>query len=218
MTMHDGPTGDPRSDSGCFDYLLAFVAARDSGRALSPALVPDGRGLRTPPSAARGYEDPDEVVAMSGERGRSIDSIGELEGRRLDELVREEEEEWGDAALDRLIEAIADPQPQEPGQGPREPAENEFACRACHLIYSRSCLTDQARVLCRDCAALAVANGLRPREAPHVHRIHHPCPACGALVMVPERGEVSCGVICPSCRVRLIVRDGHLRLVLWPPG
>jgi len=51
------------------------------------------------------------------------------------------------------------------------------------------------------------------RDEDLVQRIHHPCPACGALVMAPEREEISCGFVCPSCRVHLGERDGHLHLV-----
>lgn len=147
-------------------------------------------------------------MAMAGRRP-DTERLEEREGRPSDELVREEP---GDAALDRLIEDIADRQPPERGPEPYEPTENEFACRACHLIFSRSCLADHAHMFCRDCAALAAAGELR-RELPHVHRVHHPCPGCGALVMVPEREEVSCGFVCPSCRVHLMRRDGHLHLV-----
>lgn len=147
---------------------------------------------------------------MAAEREEDIESLEDLEGRRSDGLVQEER---GDAALDRLIDVMGDRQPPERGPEPYEPSENEFACRACHLIFSRSCLADRARMFCRDCAALAAAGDLRRREVPHVHRVHHPCPACGALVMVPEREEVSCGFVCPSCRVHLMKRDGHLHLV-----
>jgi hypothetical protein len=137
-------------------------------------------------------------------------SIEDLESRRSDEPAGEEE---GDAALERLIDEMADRHRAEPGPEPHEPAENEFACHACHLIFSRSCLVDHARVLCSDCAALAARSELRPREVPHVDRIHHPCPACSALIMVPEREEVSCGFVCPSCRVHLSKRGGHVHLV-----
>ena len=41
------------------------------------------------------------VVAMAAEREEDIESLGHLERRRSDELVREEK---GDAALDRLVE------------------------------------------------------------------------------------------------------------------
>jgi hypothetical protein len=147
---------------------------------------------------------------MAAGRRPGTESLEALAGRRSDELVREEQ---GEEALDRLIEDIADRQPPERGREAYEPTEDEFACRACHLIFARSCLADRARTFCRDCATLAVAGELRRREVPHVHRVHHPCPACGALVMVPEREDVSCGFVCPSCRVHLMKRDGHLHLV-----
>jgi hypothetical protein len=146
---------------------------------------------------------------MAAEREEDIESLEDLEGRRSDDLVGEEQ---GDAALVRLIEEIADRQPPEPVPEPYAPSENEFACRSCHLIFAGSCLADRAPKLCRDCAALVGAGELRPHEVPHVRRVHHPCPACGALVMVPEREEVSCGFVCPSCRVYLMKRDGHLHL------
>jgi hypothetical protein len=142
-----------------------------------------------------------------------MESIEDLERRRSEELVGEGE---GGAALERLIDEMADRQRVEAGLEPYELAEDEFACRACHLVFSRSCLVDHARVLCKDCAALAPTSDLRPREVPHVQRIHRPCPACGALVMVPEREEVSCGFVCPSCRVHLTMRAGHVHLV-WNP-
>ena len=144
---------------------------------------------------------------------RGIDRIEDFEGHRSDELAGEPGNEDEDAALERLIDEMADRQRAGPGPEPHEPAPNEFACRACHLILSRSCLADRARGLCRDCAALAPRSELRRREVPHVHRIHHQCPACGAAIMVPEREELSCGFVCPSCRVHLAKRGGHVHLV-----
>jgi hypothetical protein len=146
---------------------------------------------------------------MAAERRAGIESLEDLQRRHSDEL-REEE---GDAALDRLIEEIADRWSPESGPEPYEPMESEFACRGCRLIFSRSCLADRARTLCRDCTALAAVGELRPRDVPPVLRIHHPCPACGALVTVPEREEVPCGFVCPSCRVHLMKSGGHVHLV-----
>jgi uncharacterized paraquat-inducible protein A len=42
--------------------------------------------------------------------------------------------------------------------------------------------------------------------------LHRPCPACGALVKVPEREEASHAFVCPSCRVHLSFRRGHVQL------
>lgn len=95
---------------------------------------------------------------------------------------------------------------------PFELMDDEFTCRGCGLVFSCSCREDDARSFCRDCTALAGevapgANGIL-----QVDGVHHPCPACGSLVMVPEHGDVSCGFVCPSCRVRLSMRGGHVRL------
>jgi hypothetical protein len=146
---------------------------------------------------------------MADERGRDIESLEDLEERRSRELVREER---GDAALAELIEQFGEPKPQGPVPEPYEIMEGEFACRACRLIFSRSCLADDASSFCRDCATLAAEAGLPAGEVLQVHRVHHPCPACGALVMVPEREDVSCGFVCPSCRVHLSLLGGHLHL------
>ena len=96
---------------------------------------------------------------------------------------------------------------------PDESNENEFTCRACHLIFARSCLADRVRMLCRDCGAMTTHGELPPHEIPPEHHVRHPCPACGALVRLPEREEVSCGFVCPSCRVHLMKRGGHLHFV-----
>ncbi|MGZ5297281.1 MAG: hypothetical protein ACXWEJ_04060 [Actinomycetota bacterium] len=146
---------------------------------------------------------------MTVERTRNIESLEELEGWRSDELDREEQ---GDAALDRLIERFGEPETQGPVPEPYEIMEDEFACRGCRLIFSRSCLVDEARLFCQDCAALAAEAEPSANGVPQVHGVHHPCPACGALVMVPERGEVSCGFVCPSCRVHLSMRGDHVQL------
>lgn len=147
---------------------------------------------------------------VAGRTGQ-IESIERLEERRAELLIREEEE--GDAALDSLIDQWVEQ--ESPGREPEaeERREREFTCRACHLIYSRACLANERQMLCADCEALAEAGGEPGEEVPHVHRIHHPCPACGALLMVPDREEVSCGFVCPSCRVHLMRREGHLHLV-----
>jgi hypothetical protein len=147
---------------------------------------------------------------VAGRTGQ-IESLERLEERRAELLIREEEE--GDAALDSLIDQWVEQEP--PGREPEaeEPREGEFTCRGCHLIFSRACLANEREMLCADCATLAGIDGGPTGEVPHVHRIHHPCPACGALLMVPDREEVSCGFVCPSCRVHLMRREGHLYLV-----
>jgi hypothetical protein len=146
---------------------------------------------------------------MAIERTRGIESLEDLEERRSDELAREEQ---GDVVLDRLIEQFGEPEPGGPLPEPFELKDDEFACRGCGLIFSRSCLVDEARSFCRDCTALAAEAEPGATDVPHVDGVHHPCPACGALVMVPEHGEVSCAFVCPSCRVHLSVRGGHVRL------
>ena len=105
-------------------------------------------------------------------------------------------------------------EPEQDGSVPEpyELMDDEFACRGCGLIFSRSCLVDELRSFCRDCTSLAAEVEPGASGVPQVDGIHHPCPACGALVMVPEHGEVSCGFVCPSCRVHLTMRGGHVRL------
>jgi hypothetical protein len=147
---------------------------------------------------------------VAGREGQ-IDSLERWEARQAELLVREEEE--GDAALDSLIEQWVEQEVPVGEPEAEEPQEREFTCRGCHLIFSRACLANERQKLCTDCAALAEAGAEPGGEVPHVHRIHHPCPACGALLMVPDREEVSCGFVCPSCRVHLTRREGHLHLV-----
>lgn len=146
---------------------------------------------------------------MAIERERNSESLENLEERRSDELVREEQ---GDAALDRLIEQFGEPGPQGPAPEPYELMEDEFACRGCRLIFSRSCLMDEARLFCRDCTALAAEAEPSSGTVPEMGGMHRLCPACGDLVMVPEHGEVSCGFVCPSCRGHLTMSGGHVRL------
>jgi hypothetical protein len=148
-------------------------------------------------------------ATMAIERTRNIESLEGLEDRRSVELAREED---GDVVIDELIEEFGEPEPQGPVPEPYELMDDEFACRGCGLIFSRSCLVDHVRSFCRDCTALAADAEPGEDGATWVHGVHHPCPACGALVMVPEHGEVSCGFICPSCRVHLSMRGGHVQL------
>ena len=146
---------------------------------------------------------------MDVRRGPKIESLEHLQERQAEHLAREEEE--GDAVLDSLIDEMAErefPERESEAVGPRE---GEFACRACHLIFSRACIANERLMLCTECAKLAEAGP--EGEVPQVHRTHHPCPACGAMLMVPDREEVSCGFVCPSCRVHLVRREGHLHLV-----
>jgi hypothetical protein len=152
----------------------------------------------------------DERAQEERDQGvEGLEGLEALEDWRSGDLLGGDQ---GDAGLVRLIDEIADRQPPEPLPEPSAPSESEFACRSCHLIFACSCLADRVRMLCRDCAALVPDEGVPPYEAPPVHHVHHPCPACGALVKVPEREEVSCGFVCPSCRVHLIKRDGHLHM------
>ena len=138
-----------------------------------------------------------------GARGRRrVKSLEQLEEQEANRLVASEE---GDAALDRLIDEMADGEPLEREPEPERATGHEFTCRACHLIVSRACLGDETRMLCADCVAVAKAG-----EVPHVHHVRHPCPACGDVLMVPEREEVSCGFFCPSCGVHLTTRAGHV--------
>lgn len=146
---------------------------------------------------------------MYVERLQDVESLEELEERRFEELLREE---MGDAALDRLIERLGDRERPAHESQPFEIEQDEFVSRPCQLIFCRSCLADEAHSLCVDCSALAAADGLPRHDIPHVDRVHRSCPACGALVMLPEREEVSCGFVCPSCRVHLSVRGGRLHL------
>jgi len=147
-----------------------------------------------------------ELLDQPVELRRDIESLEDLEERRSDELVLEEQ---GDAVLAELIDGFGEPK-QGPAPGSGEIMEGEFACRACRLIFSRSCLVDDSSSFCRDCAALAAAARLPTGEVPQVDRVQHPCPACGAPVMVPEREDVSCGFVCPSCRGHLSLLGGRL--------
>jgi uncharacterized paraquat-inducible protein A len=49
-------------------------------------------------------------------------------------------------------------------------------------------------------------------DTPEVQGQHHPCPACGVMVTVPDREDPARGFTCPSCRAHLWERDGHLHL------
>jgi len=142
---------------------------------------------------------------MGAGRRRRIESLEHLEEEESDRLAGEED---GDDGLDRLIDEMADREPLEREPEPERATGHEFTCRACRLILSRACLADETRMLCEDCVALAEVG-----EVPHVHHVRHPCPACGEVLMVPEREEVSCGFFCPSCGVHLTRRSGHVHLV-----
>lgn len=142
---------------------------------------------------------------MGAGRRRRIESLEHVEEEESDRPVGEED---GDDGLDRLIDEMADREPLEREPEPERATGHEFTCRACHLILSRACLADETRMLCADCVAIAEAG-----EVPHVHHVRHPCPACGDILMVPEREEVSCGFFCPSCGVHLTRRSGHVHLV-----
>ncbi|MGH2650135.1 MAG: hypothetical protein ACRDHK_02850, partial [Actinomycetota bacterium] len=142
---------------------------------------------------------------MRAGRRRRIESLEQLEEEQGTPLADEDD---GDERLDRLIDVMADREPSERVREPERATGREFACRACRLILSRACLADETRMLCADCVAVAEVG-----EVPHVHLVRHPCPACGGVLMVPEREEVSCGFFCPSCGVHLTRRAGHVHLV-----
>lgn len=114
--------------------------------------------------------------------------------------------------IDGHEDRVGEPGSEEAFPEPYELMDDEFACRGCGLIFSRSCLVDEPRSFCRDCTALVGEGEPGANGVLQVDAVHHPCPACGALVMVPEHGEVSCGFVCPSCRVHLTMRGGHVRL------
>lgn len=118
----------------------------------------------------------------------------------------------GTPDVESLEGRFRDPEQDGSVPEPYELIDDEFECRGCGLIFSRSCLVDEPRSFCRDCTTLAAEVEPGASGVPQVDGIHHPCPACGALVMVPEHGEVSCGFVCPSCRVHLTMRGGHVRL------
>jgi hypothetical protein len=143
---------------------------------------------------------------MTSESCSDLESPEEIEGQPLNDLVEEERRRSAGAA-DRGHRRAAEAAANAPTTGP---VETEFTCRGCHLIFARSCLADSARSSARTSPACAVARGAHRRELLHVTRVHHPCPACGALLMAPEREEVSCGFVCPACRVHLMMRGGHL--------
>ncbi len=109
-------------------------------------------------------------------------------------------------------EQLGEPTPEGSFPEPYELMDDEFACRGCGLIFSSSCREDDVRSFCHDCTALAGEAEPGANGVLQVDGVHHPCPVCGALVMVPEHGDVSCGFACPSCRVLLTMRGGHVRL------
>lgn len=78
---------------------------------------------------------------------------------RFPEPMSTEDDEDEEALLDELIEAMVSPEEAaiEASEAipkdivPRSGRVDEFTCRSCHLIVSRSCLADQERSICRDC-------------------------------------------------------------------
>jgi hypothetical protein len=60
------------------------------------------------------------------------------------------EEDDEEALLDELIREMADIR-AEPMTGEAFIREDEFFCRACHLILHRARLADRTRLICEDC-------------------------------------------------------------------
>jgi Domain of unknown function (DUF4193) len=87
------------------------------------------------------------------------EDLEETDEDRLLEPMWTEGDDDEEALLDELIEAMVSPDEAaiEASEAipkdidPRSGRADEFTCRSCHLIVSRSCLADQERSICRDC-------------------------------------------------------------------
>jgi hypothetical protein len=124
------------------------------------------------------------------------------------ERLRSRGEDDEEAALEELIEVMV-PRERASGPGvPAEPTRDEFTCTSCRLIRPRTCLADPGRLLCTDCVGVVAS----PAERAPDGRVEAPCPACGTLVMVPERDDAACGFFCPECGAHVARRGGHLHL------
>jgi hypothetical protein len=129
------------------------------------------------------------------------------------EDVEEDDEE---TAFEELIEEMVEPEETAreakeaipPAFLPRRITGDEFTCTSCHLIMARSCLADEERGLCHECA-LEVAAGSPPA---HRHAMERPCPVCARMLLVPERPDSVCGYYCPGCGVHIRTRRGHRHL------
>ncbi|MGH2655547.1 MAG: DUF4193 family protein [Actinomycetota bacterium] len=137
------------------------------------------------------------------------ESLEALEERIERGWAREDEDQ--EVALEELIEALVRAERTTDPPAPEERRSDEFTCSWCRLIRSRTCLADDARMICEDCAA-EERRGPRPTVR-HRPRVETPCPACGSVVMVPERDDVACGFFCPQCGAHIMRRGGHLHLV-----
>lgn len=109
---------------------------------------------------------------MDVRRGSRIESLEHLQERQAEHLAEEEEE--GDAALDSLIDEMAEREfpESEPEAGGRR--QGEFACRSCHLIFSRACIGNVRLMLCTDCVKLAEAGPEGLRREGHTHLMGNP--------------------------------------------
>jgi hypothetical protein len=139
---------------------------------------------------------------------RREESLERLEERLEKGWAREDEDQ--EAALDELIEAMV---PTVRAGEPPEPElrrGDEFTCARCHLIRPRRCLADEAGMVCEDCVA---EERVPEPPVPHHRREESPCPACGSVVMVPERDDAACGFFCPECGAHVTRRGGRLHLV-----
>ncbi len=139
---------------------------------------------------------------------RREESLEALEERVDEQWSREEEDK--EIALEELIEAMVPTERAGEPSVPEERRGDEFTCSRCHLIRPRRCLADEDWMICADCAA-EERRGPQP-VVRHRPRIEAPCPACGTVVMVPERDDVACGFFCPECGAHVTRREGHLHL------
>lgn len=149
---------------------------------------------------------------ITARRGEAEESLEALEERVRREQAKEEDD--AEVALADLEEALASRQRLPRESLPEERTGEEFTCSSCHLIYSRGCLGDEDRLLCVDCAREEEwRRRSRARRARPRIRTEAPCPACGEIVMVPEREDAACGFFCPGCGVHVRRWGGHLHLV-----
>lgn len=184
---------------------------RWSGPVRDQRPLPCNRGGGTVSSQARRAV----VPVTRRRREEAAESLELLEERARREQAREEDDR--EAALADLIDAMV---PQEPTDLPIEEETipevrggTEFTCTSCHLIYSRSCLADEDRLVCIDCAREESRPRVPGPRAKHGITLEAPCPACGEILMVPEREDAACGFFCPGCGVHVRRWDRRLHLV-----
>jgi DNA-directed RNA polymerase subunit M/transcription elongation factor TFIIS len=135
----------------------------------------------------------------------TAESLEALEERAAQKVARKEDDE--EVALADLIEAMAVAEPGEREDMPQERTGNEFTCSSCHLIY----LADEDRLMCIDCVRGGSQRRARGRPARRRITVEAPCPACGEILMVPER-EDAAWLFCPGCGVHVLQWGGHLHL------